>query len=213
MLAHTYQVYVEYSHQYFVDLEQLDHFLTSSVNATDAQIADWVSTNSYYVIVSTIGQQFQEKITHNLHLAQLKNDQNYLEYLKYNLNLTIDEKAWTYTPIRLKLRLKCASASSHHYKISKQLSTFLRITHNTTYRYVSDILRSVHRYIYDHHLQDAQQHNKINPNDALKSILTPLEPDEPMYTYHNLVKHIQHHIEGTESHPPITTNTTTPLST
>ena len=54
-----------------------------------------------------------------------------------------------------------------------------------------DHIKSLHKYIFEHGLQDIYDKKIINPDDTLQSQLNPLKSCDKSYTYYNLKTYIK----------------------
>jgi chromatin remodeling complex protein RSC6 len=196
----TYQKYVEYSNQFIIDIVQLNECITHlNVPNTDQAIEDWIYSNCYYVIMSHLSGQFTDKIQHNLSLAYKRQDRSYIDYLSQHLNITFAPDQWDYQPVKIKLKIKNSSGGSNTMSTTStsnslmmpvQLARLLGLSPETQFKYVSQILRLIHKYIYDHQLQNRYDRQTFTPDEELERVLTPLSSQEVGYTYLTLANHL-----------------------
>lgn len=189
----TYRKYEEYSTSYIIYLDKLNEFiikLSSQENSDiDLTIEQWIQQNCYHILTGHLIDDFNSKIAHNLILAQQQHDISYVKYISQKLNINIDEKTWTYIPNKIKIKIK-SNVIKEGFKVSPKLSVFLGSPPDKIYKYRSDIVKLIHKYIYDNQLQNRYDRKTITPDDQLQTILSPFLPNEREYTYLNLVSHI-----------------------
>lgn len=188
----TYLKYEEYSPSYIINLDSLNNVILDLIChdiGIDLPIEQWIQKNCYYVINGHMCCDFDTKIAHNLTLAQQHNDKQYVTYISNKLKINIDENTWEYIPNKIKLKFKPCFYKG--FKMTQQLSFVLGLSCDKIFKYKTDILKLIHKYIYDHKLQDMNDRKTIIPDDKLRGILST---DNIQYTYFNLMTHINTHI-------------------
>ena len=182
----TYLYYSQYSTTYIVNFDDLNRYITDSVTFDATDIDQWIRTNCYYVLTSMC----VDKIKHNLALAKTRHDTAYLDFLcdpqsHPHLHLEIDRDQWEYNPVKIKIKLKQPVPISG-IKVSQPLMSLLQIPPDLVLTRKSAIIKLIHRYIYEHQLQNRYDRKVITPNAELSQCLTPLTPDQREYTYETL---------------------------
>lgn len=187
-----YQVYEEYSTVYIINIEKLNQYLTTietDVNR-DHLMEQWFHEHCYYILSSQLIPEFLQKLDHNLQLAKGYNDTSYIQYISQKLHLTIDPEKWEYVPNKIKIKLKSSTTKSG-FRMTDEMSRLLGVSSDQVYKYKSEIVRLVHRYIYQNQLQNRYDPKVITPDDSLQDLLIPLNVGEIEYSYDNLHKYIQ----------------------
>lgn len=185
----TYQIYETYSTQFIINIDSLNTFIIQNKIVDQCIINQWVINNSFYIIKSISIPNFAEKISHNLDIAKKTKNSAYVQYIRGILNINIDMVNWTYTPCKIKIHIK-----SHGFCIDQQLSELLGIdiSSQKKFKHFSDIIKLIHKYIYDNELQNRYDRQCLTPDDKLLKLLTPTENN--VYTYFNLNDCIKSHI-------------------
>lgn len=191
----TYRKYEEYSTIYLIHLGKLNDYILELLSEIklkghldediDVLIEQWIQNNCYYILITHNTDDFNIKLTHNLQLAKQQEDYQYINYISSKLNIKINE--WVYIPNKIKIRIKQVKGT---ITIGEKLAQILEIPKDTQFKYKSEIIRLIHKYIYDHQLQNRYDRKTITPNDQLLSVMTPLVDGEREYTYDNLPRHI-----------------------
>lgn len=187
----TYRAYEEYSTQYIIDLESLDQYVTTVPDAGNRfdLIEQWLQEHCYYIVPTHLIPDFLQKINHNLLLAKQAEDHEYVRYICKKLSIEINTETWLYTPNKIKIKLKSATIKDG-IRISVELSQLLSIEIDRIYKYKNEVIRLVHRYIYQNQLQNRFDRKCITPNDQLQAVLIPLKNGDLEYTYTNLGRYI-----------------------
>jgi len=172
-------------------MEKLNNYIQKikSLPDLDILVETWLEQNCYLVIQTHSVDDFVRKVNNNLQIAKHMNDTEYVKYLVKKLSIEVDQTNWIYVPNRIKIRVKSVKPKEG-FTISETLCTLLNIEHNTIFRYKSEIMKLIHKYIYDNRLQNRYDRNVVTPNEPLLSILIPLSENKHEYTYDNLPQHI-----------------------
>lgn len=193
----VYRKYEQWSHVYLLSLDQINTLLQKNQSLNDAQIDQLLMEQSFWIITTALMPNFLVTMQHNIALAQKTKNYGYLVYLQHKLKIpqdlsTVDSMTWQYQPVKLSLKLKIKNAM---YQADEILSALLKIP-KTQYRYRSDLIRLVHQYIRQHHLQDTNPAmcQLIHPDQGLSQVLHNLEPTDAEYTYYNLSHYLGQHI-------------------
>lgn len=194
-----YQKYEQYSIQYIISLEQIESFC---LQISDNNLIDeLIKKQCYYNIVSKLIDDFELKLKHNIKLAQDKNDNKFLSYLQNKFAIiddlkTIDVANWNYksNTVKLKLKLKPNINKGHSYKVQHILSDLIETNKDHIFKYKSDIIRLVHKHIYENRLQDVINPCNITPDKYLNNLLSPLSNNDKSYTFLNLPHYLNHQI-------------------
>ena len=174
-----------------------------SFNELQNQLDIYISDHCYFNLLTHSSECFNEKLKHNLKLAKEYEDHSYLNYLKRKFKLdedlfNLDLSTWNYKCNKIKIKLKSPVStltSEQKLTIETSLSDLLKISPNQTFKYKSEIVRLIHKYIYDHKLQNRNQKHIITPDQQLSKVLSPLSNDQFSYTYENLPQHLMHLIK------------------
>lgn len=187
----VYQKYEEYSTQYIINLEHLNEYVKSiTADKIEPLIDKWIDEHCYYILITHMVDDFTNKVNHNIQIAHKYDDKSYVEYLSHKLRLNIDLTTWEYKPKKIKIKIKTSAVEG--YKIMEPLAQLLKLSITTVFKYPSEIIRHIHKYIYDHQLQNRYDRNVFTPDESLSSVLTPLKDTELEYTYDNLPLHINY---------------------
>ena len=185
MNQETYRVYEIYSTSYIIDITKLNTALVEAPTKID----DWVSENCYHIIASHLTDDFLGKLTHNIQLAQKTEDVTYIAHICKKLKIEVDLKEWKYIPTKLKIKLKTPMVSDG-FTPPDRLINLLQIPIGTVLKHRAEMVHWVHKYIYDHQLQNRYDRTVITPDEMLTQLLTPLSVNEMEYTYFNLSAHL-----------------------
>ena len=181
-----YQLYEAYSTSDIIDLSLL---------FKQEQPEEWIRNSCYHLLVTDKVEGFEDRLRHNLLLAQLRHDQRYITYIKNKFKIhdqieSIDLTTWKYRQNKITLRLKSTVIDDEKKKMiivtNPELAKMLDIDLGTPFKYRSQLIRLVHKYIYDHNLQSSNQRQVINPDELLSKVLKPLSSSDGEYTYFNL---------------------------
>jgi hypothetical protein len=192
MLPLVYQIYEEYSTVYIINIETLNQYaMTLETDVNHGQLLEqWIQEHCYYILSSHIITGFLNKLEHNLQLAKRDNDTEYIQYISQKLHLTIDPEKWEYVPNKIKIKLKPSTTTKSGFRMTDEMARLLAVSSDQIYKYKSEIVRLVHRYIYQNQLQNRYDPKVITPDDSLQNLLIPLNVGEIEYTYDNLPKYI-----------------------
>jgi len=113
-----------------------------------------------------MNDDFTNKVNHNLQGT-------------HKLRLDIDLKNGKYKPNKIKIKIKVSRGI-------KQRNRLLKLSITTVFKYPSEIIRHIHKYIYEHQLQNRYDWNVFTPDESLSSLLTPLKDTELEYTSDHL---------------------------
>jgi hypothetical protein len=201
----VYKKYEQFSLRYVVSIEQITDFIKSIIGECpeisdqdlNNQLDDMIDRDCYLNLPTSAITDFNTKLKHNIEIAQVKNDKPILDYLRRKFNIDddlskIDLLNWDYKPNKIKIKLKLANHCG--YTMKTLLSDFFEIPKDKTYKYKSDIIKFVHKYIYENQLQSQTNKSAINPDENLANLLLPLSDEHDSYTYFNLQYYIRHMI-------------------
>jgi chromatin remodeling complex protein RSC6 len=174
-----------------INLAELNRYILTIKSSSDIDtlIEQWIETNCYFNLLTHSVDDFTRKINRNLQIAKNTNDTDYVKYISKKLKIEINHTKWDYTPNKIKIRVKTIKPTEG-YKIDTQLSLFLGVPNETVFHYKSEIVKIIHKYIYDHELQNRYDRNTITPDEQLMTILMPLGNGDREYTYYNLPQYI-----------------------
>lgn len=202
----VYLKYEQFSSQYVISLQQIELFIEQlksdlSLEELNSQLDVMINTNCYYNLLTSRLDDFNDKLKHNIELAKLNQDTKFLTYLaqKFNINddlESIDLSQWEYKSNKIKIKLKVNPlCPPQQFCATELLAGLLKISPEHKYKHASDIIRLIHKYIYDNSLQDIKDKKIICPDENLMQILLPLEESDQFYTYYNLPKYTKHLIK------------------
>jgi chromatin remodeling complex protein RSC6 len=197
----VYQKYEQYSVQYIVSIEQLTGFLESyigDVENANRFLDESIKNCCYYNLITTKINDFNDKLRHNIKLAQESDDTDFLGYLQRKFAIDddlshVDPETWTYQSKKIKVKLK-VSINKNKYMLNPKLAEFLGVSTDQTYKYRSDIYKLIHQYIATNRLQDQYNRSQVNPDDDLSKVLSPPPLNSHFYTYYNLPSCLDHMI-------------------
>ena len=201
----VYQKYEQFSVQYIMNIYDIKKLIetyvshSSNLDNLDDYLNKMIREKFYYNITTTIITNFDQKLKHNIGLAQKSNDLNFFGYMsrkfgiKENMSL-IDLNVWEYKSQKIKLKLKIGSTQSSYFTTKPLLADLIGIDNDQKFKYKSDIMKLIHQYINENQLQDRTNKIRINPDQHLTKILSPLENDDWVYTYYNLPNYVNHMI-------------------
>jgi hypothetical protein len=205
-----FQKYEKFSVYYIIRIDQLENFIRGAQeNNPDLSYQDlndmldqYIEEHCYYNLLTHFTNEFDEKLKHNIKLARDYTDNAYLDYVKHKFDIEddlsqVDLTLWNYKSNKIKIKLKINSQqqltkTGTQYGIKTLLADFLEIPSNQTFKYKSDIIRLVHKYIYENQLQNYENKNVIIPDEHLTSLLLPLNDQDTSYTYENLPSYLKH---------------------
>lgn len=201
-----YQKYEQFSIQYIISTQQIDNFLKqinfslSTIDEISKEIDEMINNQCYFNLLTTSVDNFEEKLKHNIEIAQKNADITFLKYLSRKFQITddittINPLTWTYKSHKIKLKLKSSIqnvSNQRYYTIKTLLADLLCISTKQKFFHLSDIMKLVHKYIYDNQLQNKINKNQIDVSNSFGNILLPLDEIDISYTYYNLQKYIKH---------------------
>ena len=202
----AYQKYEKFSNQYIISIQQIEDFIAEiTKECTDftelelnQQLDSMISSNCYYNLTTNKLDDFNNKLKHNIELAKFNLDQKYINYLSIKFNITddlfnVDTNVWSYQPKKILIKLKCLPNSQLKSKLNipNQLKVLISNNNNIEITQFHELVRLIHKYIYDNNLQNKTNKSVINLDDHLKAILPPLDSNDINYTYYNLPKYIK----------------------
>ena len=207
----VYQKYETYSMRYIISIDLIEQFidLIDTKNLSYYQINEKldkiICEKCYYNLLTTLIDDFQNKLKHNIKLARQNKDSNFLFYLSHKfqikddlLNVNLDE--WQYESKKIKLQLKSTKKEiekQRFYVPKTLLAELLQISDNQRFKHTSEIIRLIHKYIHINQLQNRINKNQIDPDEPLANLLLPLHLDAT-YTYYNLTEYVKHLIKSIE---------------
>ena len=178
-----YRKYEECSPYYILDIDYLNQ-LFKALNVgqpkdriqLESEFNQRIDEECYYNLRTDQIEDFGDKLRHNIRLAQVKDDHQYLNYLQFKFQL--DEKLsdvnpdqWKYQAKKFKIKLKPNSLNVSYYAASDQLADVLSLDTDRKFKWKSEILKFVHQYIYENRLQNTSQKSQINPDPKLKALI------------------------------------------
>lgn len=190
ILPLTYQMYEEFSTKYIIDIHSLNQYIIDQQLNPTFQVEDWMVEHCYYILLNKLMDQFTDKINHNLVLAKKKNDVSYVNHIVNKLHINVNQLSFEYTPNRIKLSIK--GAKKQGFSITNELAKVLNVHVDVIFKNRSDIIKLIHKYIYQNKLQNQYDRQTITPDDTLSTLLSPLTGTEIGYTYMTLPTHLGH---------------------
>lgn len=189
----TYQKYEEYCVQYIISLAQIELFNMKTSDGSHGSLDDMIRKYCYYNLPSKMIDDFDLKLKHNVLLARNNQDHKYLGYIqrKFHISddlMSIDIDSWQYKPNLIKIKLKSNTINGKYkgFTVTPLLAKLLEVKPDNVFKYKSDIIRLVHKHIYENKLQDVFNPMNIIPDIYLKEVLSPLLKQDKLYTYLNL---------------------------
>jgi len=208
-----YSKYETFSAYYVISVEKIQSFIKILLDKTphlsfvelENQLDLYISEKCYFNLLTHFGEDFNDKIKHNIKVARECGDFSYLDYLKRKFQLEddltqIDLSIWNYKTNKIKIKLKSVSSihlsnPNNQFTVKTLLAEVLGISPDQSFKYKSEIIRLIHKYIYDNQLQDQNNKNVIIPDEHLTNILLPLNDEDDSYTYINLPQYVKHLIK------------------
>ncbi len=202
-----YRKYEEYSACYILDLNRLKEFasnllLTYSLSELDYQLNLQIVEKCYFNLRTDRIPDFTDKIKHNIQLGQTSGDISYLNYLQSKFSIAddlseVDLTTWNYQPKKIKIKLKnnVNLSSVSIWNVSSQLANLLDIDSTQSFKLRSDIVKLVHKYIYDNQFQSTKDKKCIQLDSYLQQVVK-LPLGETQCTYENLSQSLDEHIHN-----------------
>lgn len=189
-----YQKYEQYSSQYVISWSQIRSLMSRVDNQTT--LDQLIVKECYYNLPNSFTSDLELKLKHNIKLCIKNLDDQFLLYLqkKFKINddfkkISIDD--WHYNPNKLKIKLKVKTLIKG-YQLHNDLASFLEIDQDCQFKYKSQIVRLVHKHIYENHLQDQTNPHQIIPDKYLFKLLNKDLMKEKFCTIYNLPELLDH---------------------